>query len=125
MLNLMDMPGYRKAFKAIKSLITDVSETHKDQRRIAGIASANQPTAELALETETADNLPELISGWRGELMAEALHNLCGNIHSKSSEAGLGALSATSGKPSKSTPGVYPSHANSRYFSFGWHALHR
>ncbi|SQD04217.1 ribonuclease D [Escherichia coli] len=29
MLNLMDMPGYRKAFKAIKSLITDVSETHK------------------------------------------------------------------------------------------------
>ena len=25
MLNLMDMPGYRKAFKAIKSLITDVS----------------------------------------------------------------------------------------------------
>lgn len=29
MFNLMDMSGYRKAFKAIKSLIIDVSETYK------------------------------------------------------------------------------------------------
>lgn len=77
MLNLMDMPGYRKAFKAIKSLITDVQRNAQDQRRIAGIASANQPTAELALETETANNLPGAdFRLARGELMAEALHNL-------------------------------------------------
>ncbi|SUX85355.1 ribonuclease D [Citrobacter koseri] len=28
LLNLMDMPGYRKAFKAIKALVADVSATH-------------------------------------------------------------------------------------------------
>ncbi|MDZ3934569.1 ribonuclease D, partial [Escherichia marmotae] len=59
MLNLMDMPGYRKAFKAIKSLITDVSETHKISAEL--LASRRQ--------------INQLL-GWRGELMAEALHNL-------------------------------------------------
>lgn len=55
MLNLMDMPGYRKAFKAIKSLITDVSETHKISAELLASRRQNQPTAELALETETAE----------------------------------------------------------------------
>ncbi len=99
MLNLMDMPGYRKAFKAIKSLITDVSETHKISD-VSYLTSAKRTrsapncwhkisSAELLAsrrqinqllnwhwKLKPQNNLPELISGWRGELMAEALHNL-------------------------------------------------
>lgn len=98
MLNLMDMPGYRKAFKAIKSLITDVSETHKISAELLASRRQINQLLNWHWKLKPQNNLPELISGWRGELMAEALHNLLQEYpRVKSSEAGLGALSATSG----------------------------
>ena len=76
MLNLMDMPGYRKAFKAIKSLITDVSETHKISAELLASRRQINQLLNWHWKLKPQNNLPELISGWRGELMAEALHNL-------------------------------------------------
>ncbi|HEA8623784.1 TPA: ribonuclease D [Escherichia coli] len=76
MLNLMDMPGYRKAFKAIKSLITDVSETHKISAELLASRRQINQLLNWHWKLKPQNNLPELISGWRSELMAEALHNL-------------------------------------------------
>ncbi|ELA5224618.1 ribonuclease D [Escherichia coli] len=76
MLNLMDMPGYRKVFKAIKSLITDVSETHKISAELLASRRQINQLLNWHWKLKPQNNLPALISGWRGELMAEALHNL-------------------------------------------------
>ncbi|MDC0727670.1 ribonuclease D [Phytobacter diazotrophicus] len=76
LLNLVDMPGYRKAFKAIKALVQDVSENKGLSAEL--IASRRQINQLLnwhwQLKPQT--NLPELISGWRAELMAEQLNAL-------------------------------------------------
>lgn len=76
LLNLVDMPGYRKAFKAIKALVQDVSESKGLSAEL--IASRRQINQLLnwhwQLKPQT--NLPELISGWRAELMAERLNAL-------------------------------------------------
>ncbi|MBV8875422.1 MAG: ribonuclease D [Metakosakonia sp.] len=76
LLNLVDMPGYRKAFKVIKALVQDVSESKGLSAEL--IASRRQINQLLnwhwQLKPQT--NLPELISGWRAELMAEQLNAL-------------------------------------------------
>jgi ribonuclease D len=76
LLNLVDMPGYRKAFKAIKALVQEVSESKGLSAEL--IASRRQINQLLnwhwQLKPQT--NLPELISGWRAELMAERLNAL-------------------------------------------------
>ncbi|GJL37409.1 ribonuclease D [Enterobacter hormaechei] len=73
LLNLVDMPGYRKAFKAIKAQVQEVSESKGLSAEL--IASRRQINQLLnwhwQLKPQT--NLPELISGWRAELMAEQL----------------------------------------------------
>ncbi|MCL5497957.1 ribonuclease D [Escherichia coli] len=75
-LNLVDMPGYRKAFKAIKAQVQEVSESKGLSAEL--IASRRQINQLLnwhwKLKPQT--NLPELISGWRAELMAEQLKTL-------------------------------------------------
>ncbi|MDV5357000.1 ribonuclease D [Enterobacter asburiae] len=74
--NLMDMPGYRKAFKAIKALVQTISESENISVEL--LASRRQINQLLnwhwKLKTQTS--LPELISGWRGELMADRLNAL-------------------------------------------------
>lgn len=98
MLNLMDMPGYRKAFKAIKSLITDVSETHKISAELLASRRQINQLLNWHWKLKPQNNLPELISGWRGELDGGSITQFIAGISAvKSSEAGLGALSATSG----------------------------
>ncbi|ORJ50736.1 ribonuclease D [Kluyvera intermedia] len=76
LLNLVDMPGYRKAFKAIKAQVQEVSESKGLSAEL--IASRRQINQLLnwhwQLKPQT--NLPELISGWRAELMAEQLKAL-------------------------------------------------
>jgi ribonuclease D len=70
------MPGYRKAFKAIKAQVQEVSESKGLSAEL--IASRRQINQLLnwhwQLKPQT--NLPELISGWRAELMAEQLKAL-------------------------------------------------
>ncbi|HAT2206499.1 TPA: ribonuclease D [Kluyvera intermedia] len=76
LLNLVDMSGYRKAFKAIKAQVQEVSESKGLSAEL--IASRRQINQLLnwhwQLKPQT--NLPELISGWRAELMAEQLKAL-------------------------------------------------
>ncbi|MEG0799924.1 MAG: ribonuclease D, partial [Citrobacter sp.] len=76
LLNLMDMPGYRKAFKAIKTLVAEVSAEHN--LSIELLASRRQINQLLNWhwKLKPKSSLPELISGWRGELMAERLNAL-------------------------------------------------
>ncbi|MFK8062064.1 ribonuclease D [Klebsiella pneumoniae] len=74
--NLIDMPGYRKAFKDIKALVQEVStEKGVSAELLASRRQINQLLNwHWQLKTQAAE--PELISGWRGELMAERLKRL-------------------------------------------------
>ncbi|WP_458021953.1 ribonuclease D [Kosakonia sp. BK9b] len=76
LLNLMDMPGYRKVFKAIKALVQTMGE--KQNVSVELLASRRQINQLLnwhwKLKPQSA--LPELISGWRGEMMADELKKL-------------------------------------------------
>ncbi|MFS9380320.1 ribonuclease D [Citrobacter sp. ANG330] len=73
LLNLMDMPGYRKAFKAIKALVTDVSaEHHVSAELLASRRQINQ-LLNWHWKLKPQSTQPELISGWRAALMAEKL----------------------------------------------------
>ncbi|EBY5610313.1 ribonuclease D [Salmonella enterica] len=73
LLNLMDMPGYRKAFKAIKALVAEVSASHHVSGEL--LASRRQINQLLNWHWKLKPQIgqPELISGWRAELMAEKL----------------------------------------------------
>ncbi|AWS96660.1 ribonuclease D [Citrobacter werkmanii] len=76
LLNLMDMPGYRKAFKAIKALVAEVSaEQNLSVELLASRRQINQ-LLNWHWKLKPQQSLPELISGWRGELMAERLNAL-------------------------------------------------
>ncbi len=72
----IDMPGYRKVFKDIKALVQEVS-TEKGRKR--GLLASRRQINQLLnwhwqLKAQAGE--PELISGWRGELMAERLKRL-------------------------------------------------
>ncbi|GAL43732.1 ribonuclease D [Citrobacter werkmanii NBRC 105721] len=76
LLNLMDMPGYRKAFKAIKALVAEVSaEQNLSVELLASRRQINQ-LLNWHWKLKPQQSLPELISGWRGKLMAERLNAL-------------------------------------------------
>jgi ribonuclease D len=74
LVNLVDMPGYRGLFKAIKAIVQTVSET--SGLSVELLASRRQINQLLnwhwKLKPQSLQ--PELISGWRGELMAEKLN---------------------------------------------------
>lgn len=74
LVNLIDMPGYRALFKAIKATVQTVSESSglsvellASRRQINQLLNWHWKLKPQALQ-------PELISGWRGELMAEILN---------------------------------------------------
>ncbi len=73
LLNLMDMPGYRKAFKAIKALVAVVCASH----HVSGVLLASRRQINQLLnwhwKLKPQNGQPELISGWRAELMEEKL----------------------------------------------------
>ena len=76
LLNLMDMPGYRKAFKAIKALVADVSATHNVSAELLASRRQINQLLNWHWKLKPQATQPELISGWRAELMAEKLRNL-------------------------------------------------
>ncbi|EMF0718007.1 ribonuclease D [Citrobacter freundii] len=76
LLNLMDMSGYRKAFKAIKALVAEVSAEHNLSVELLASRRQINQLLNWHWKLKPQVSLPELISGWRGELMAERLNAL-------------------------------------------------
>lgn len=74
--NLMDMPGYRKAFKAIKALVVEVSEANKLSAELLASRRQINQLLNWHWKLKPQHSLPEMISGWRGDVMAERLNAL-------------------------------------------------
>ena len=74
LVNLVDMPGYRNLFKAMKAAVQTVSES--SGLSVELLASRRQINQLLNWhwKLKTRSLQPELISGWRGTLMAETLN---------------------------------------------------
>lgn len=71
--NLIDQPGYKKVFKDIKVAIVIVSEqSGLSSELLASRRQINQ-LLNWHWKLKGADSLPELISGWRGDLLAAPL----------------------------------------------------
>ncbi|WP_459175615.1 ribonuclease D [Ewingella americana] len=74
--NLIDQSGYRKVFKDIKALIQIVSEeTGLSVELLASRRQINQ-LLNWHWQLKTKEHQPELISGWRGKLLAEKLNEI-------------------------------------------------
>ncbi|EEN4824335.1 ribonuclease D [Salmonella enterica] len=73
LLNLMDMPGYRKAFKAIKALVAEVSASHHVSGELLASRRQINQLLNWHWKLKPQNGQPELISSWRAELMAEKL----------------------------------------------------
>lgn len=75
---LIDHAGYKQAFKHIKALVQQVAE----QRGLTAelIASRRQINQLLSVHWGLKAEQPELLSGWRGQLLAEGLHALLQKI---------------------------------------------
>ncbi|MDF7680918.1 ribonuclease D [Enterobacteriaceae bacterium ESL0689] len=74
--NLADMAGYRSLFKGIKTLVQTVSD---EQGLSSGLLASRRQINQLLnwhWQLKRRDTLPELLSGWRGELLAERLKKL-------------------------------------------------
>lgn len=71
--NLIDQPGYKKIFKEIKALIQTVSEeTGLSVELLASRRQINQ-LLNWHWKLKIKEQEPELVSGWRGKLLAERL----------------------------------------------------
>lgn len=67
LLNLMDMPGYRKAFKAIKALVAEVSASHHVSGELLASRRQINQLLNWHWKLKPQNGQPELISGWRAE----------------------------------------------------------
>ncbi|MBD2785584.1 ribonuclease D [Xenorhabdus sp. DI] len=78
-VNLIDYPDYRKAFKEIKSLVTQVAESHHFSAEL--LASRRQINQLLSWhwKLKSSKYQPELIKGWRGMLLAEPIAEILTN----------------------------------------------
>ncbi|WP_313575790.1 ribonuclease D [Pseudescherichia sp.] len=76
LLNLLDMPGYRRAFKAIKALVQEVSVAKGVSAELLASRRQINQLLNWHWNIKSFATLPELISGWRGELMASSLQAL-------------------------------------------------
>ncbi|MCT4705882.1 ribonuclease D [Enterobacteriaceae bacterium H11S18] len=74
--NLVDMPGYRKVFKAIKALVQEVSETSGLSAELLASRRQINQLLNWHWKLKTSSSLPELVSGWRGELLSDKLKTL-------------------------------------------------
>ncbi|CDG21446.1 Ribonuclease D [Xenorhabdus poinarii G6] len=78
-INLVDYPGYRNAFKEIKSLVTQVGSAHHLSAEL--LASRRQINQLLCWhwKLKSSTYQPELIRGWRGKLLAEPIVDILAN----------------------------------------------
>ncbi len=77
--NLVDMPGYRKVFKEIKALVQATSEAHKISAELMASRRQINQLLNWHWKLKPQNQLPELTSGWRGELLNESLKTLLEN----------------------------------------------
>lgn len=76
LLNLQDMPGYRKAFKAIKALVQEVGTAHKVSAELLASRRQINQLLNWHWKLKPQNGQPELIAGWRGKLMADRIKPL-------------------------------------------------
>ncbi|HAZ53663.1 MAG TPA: ribonuclease D, partial [Franconibacter helveticus] len=74
--NLVDMPGYRSAFKAIKALVQDVSKAKGVSAELLASRRQINQLLNWHWQLKTQNLLPELISGWREKLMGDEIKTL-------------------------------------------------
>ena len=74
--NLIDNPAYKKVFKELKALMADVAEKNGvSQELLASRRQINQ-LLNWHWNLKPRTSLPELIDGWRGELLAEEIKQI-------------------------------------------------
>lgn len=71
LINLIDIPGYRSIFKSIKQVVQETAAENKLGPEL--IASRRQINQLLNWHWGLKAAYPELLSGWRGELLGEKL----------------------------------------------------
>ena len=76
LLNLMDMPGYRKAFKDIKALVQAVATESKLSAELLASRRQINQLLNWHWKLKPQNGMPEMMAGWRGELMADRLNTL-------------------------------------------------
>ncbi len=78
-VNIIEHPHYRNAFKEIKALVKEISESEKFNAEL--LASRRQINQFLSVYwgLKQRSSQPELIDGWRGILLNEPLHQLMKN----------------------------------------------
>ena len=74
--NLIDQPGYKKVFKIIKAAIATVSEQKRVEQRAAGIRRQINQLLNWHWKLKDGESRPELISGWRGDLLMAPLQDI-------------------------------------------------
>ncbi|MFS2225584.1 ribonuclease D [Pantoea sp. B65] len=74
--NIIDQPDYKRAFKALKALVQEVSESSGLSQEL--LASRRQINQLLSWHwrIKPRERLPELLAGWRGELMEQGIKQL-------------------------------------------------
>ncbi len=80
LVNLVDMPGYRKIFKDIKALVQKVGEEKGVSAELLASRRQINQLLNWHWKLKPQNSLPELISGWRGELLAEPLTALLNTL---------------------------------------------
>ncbi|MFU9136059.1 ribonuclease D [Erwinia tasmaniensis] len=75
-VNLIDYPAYKAAFKALKALVAAAAERHGvSQELLASRRQINQ-LLNWHWKIKTQENRPELIDGWRGQLLGNDIMTL-------------------------------------------------
>ncbi|PIJ51462.1 ribonuclease D [Erwinia sp. OLTSP20] len=76
--NLIDMPDYKRLFKEIKAQIAGIAQqTGLSQELLASRRQINQLLS-WHWQIKPGGQMPELLHGWRGDLLKEKLMNLLG-----------------------------------------------
>jgi len=72
-MNLVDYPGYKLMFKALKALMAEVAEKNGiSQELLASRRQINQ-LLNWHWQLKPCDRIPELLDGWRGELLRDGI----------------------------------------------------
>lgn len=74
--NLVDMPGYRSAFKAIKALVQDVSQARGVSAELLASRRQINQLLNWHWKLKPQNLLPELISGWREGLLGDEIKSV-------------------------------------------------
>lgn len=80
--NLIDQPGYKRAFKDIKTAIVTVSEQSGLSNELLASRRQINQLLNWHWKLKKNDSQPELISGWRGDLLTATLQDILKNHQS-------------------------------------------